>query len=634
MKFNIRNKLLGGFLIVITIMVGLSIFILSQFTRLYESLISIDTDNLPSIELINKIAWNANQYRRLQLQHALSVDVVEMDKLESSMTSLELEVGDLFRSYQSLVSNDKDRNAFRATSASWQTYVTQSRQFIEPSRALDNATAIDVLRETERGFNTFETGMEKWIATNDEVVNQILDDSRAIYLTSQKIIIGILIGAAIVAFLLGFFLSRALAMAAREMVKAAEQIARIDLANLAAVTAAVANGDLTQSVSIQTKALTYQSNDEMGDLARSFNYMISQLQDTGAALGQVIIDLGQRIQAERKQKHYLEQTVDNYLAFIEQVAAGDLSGRLSLNGSNDTLTILGRNLNMMVERLGEMTNQIRQAMAGITAAAAEILAATTQQASGASEQSAAIAQTSTTIDEVRTIVEQAFSRAQGVAQQAQQTREISLAGQRAVTNTVEGMNQIKEKVEGIAANILALSEQTQQVGEIIATVNDIASQSNLLALNASVEAARAGEHGKGFAVVAVEVRNLAEQSKQATAQVKAILNEIQRATNAAVMATEEGSKGVDSGVQLTGQAGETIQQLAASIVESASAAQQIVASAAQQTTGMEQIALAMQNINQATIQNLASTRQTEKSAQDLASISQQLEELIARYKLN
>ena len=334
-------------------------------------------------------------------------------------------------------------------------------------------------------------------------------------------------------------------------------------------------------------------------------------------------------------RQYLEQTVAEYLSFVEQVAEGNLTARLAINGrdADDALATLGHNLNNMVARLGEMTGQIREATIHIAAAATEIMGATSKQASGASEQSAAISQTSTTIDEVKTIVEQSYAKAQAVAQQAQRTRDVSETGHQAVTNTVESMTQIKEKVEGIAENILALSEQTQQIGEITATVNEIASQSNLLALNASVEAARAGEHGKGFAVVAVEVRNLAEQSKQATAQVKAILNEIQRATNAAVMATEEGTKGVEGGMHLTKQAGDTIQRLADSITESANAAQQIVASAQQQTTGMEQIALAMQNINQATVQNITSTRQAEKAAQDLSGVARQLESLIARYKL-
>jgi methyl-accepting chemotaxis protein len=319
--------------------------------------------------------------------------------------------------------------------------------------------------------------------------------------------------------------------------------------------------------------------------------------------------------------------------YVDRIARGEVPPSITTTYKGD-FELFKNNLNRLSESLREMLTNIREAVNNITAASTEILAATTQQASGATEQSAAISQTSTTIDEVKTIVEQAFLKAQAVAEQAQRTRDISQAGQSAVGDTVESMNQIKEKVEGIAENILALSEQTQQIGEIIATVNDIAAQSNLLALNASVEAARAGEHGKGFAVVAVEVRNLAEQSKQATAQVKSILNEIQRATNAAVMATEEGTKGVDAGAQRTEQTGETIQQLAASIGESASAAQQIVASAQQQTTGMEQIALAMQNINQATMQNLASTRQAEKAAQDLSALARQMESLVAKYRLN
>jgi methyl-accepting chemotaxis protein len=400
----------------------------------------------------------------------------------------------------------------------------------------------------------------------------------------------------------------------------------LPLDELKVVAEQVIRGDYAQRVEVTTR-------DEIGQLAESFN--------------QVIANLGQQIETqqkttreltkiEQKVRLYLERTIYNYQAFVDRVARGDLSTRLSPDdeGVNDGLVSLGHNLNNMVVNLAEMTYQIREAAATVITASAEILAVATQQASTAEEQAAAVAQISTTIDEVKTIVEQSFSKAQAVAEQAQHTRDISQGGQQAVTDTADSMEQIKTRVEGIAQNILALSEQTQQIGKITATVNDIAAQSNLLALNASVEAARVGEQGKGFAVVAAEMRNLAEQSKQATAQVNGILSEIQKATNVAVMATEEGTKRVDAGTKLTRQTGQTIQQLAHSITENANAAQQIVASSHQQTTGIEQIALAMENIHQATLQNKALTHQTQKTAQGLSNIAQQMEKLVARYTLD
>lgn len=407
---------------------------------------------------------------------------------------------------------------------------------------------------------------------------------------------------------------------------AAGQVAK-PIQRLTETVRAAATGNL--NVKAEVKA-----NNEIGVLAQAFNQMTDNLRQRIRAEQEASQKAVQLAEAERLAKERLDQTVSEYLTFVEQIGSGDLTRRLSLNGDNDGLTVLGRNLNSMVDRLAEMTRQIRAATTDIASAAAEILAATTQHAAGANEQSAAISQTSTTIDEVKAIVEQSLAKAQMVAQQALRSQETSNSGQQAVVDTVEMMTQIKERVEGIAENILALSEQTQQIGEITQTVNEIASQSNLLALNASVEAARAGEHGKGFAVVAVEVRNLAEQSRQATAQVKAILNEVQRATNMAVMATEEGTKGADLGVKQASLAGETIQRMSLVIGENARAAQQVVASAQQQTTGMEQIALAMDNINQATLQSLTSTRQAEKAARNLSALAQQMEHLITRYKLN
>lgn len=274
--------------------------------------------------------------------------------------------------------------------------------------------------------------------------------------------------------------------------------------------------------------------------------------------------------------------------------------------------------------LADVLDQVRDAVNALNTAAAEILASTTQQASSAAQQSAAIAETTATVDEVRAITEQVMLRGQEANDASQQALGVYRIGQAAVQQAIESMNQIKTRVGGIAENVLVLSEQTQKIGEIIAAVSDIAAQSNMLALNAAVEAARAGEHGKGFSVVAAEVRSLAQQSQEATVQVRNIITDIQKATNSTVMATEEGNKGVDLGLQHVSQARSAIDTLAASIDSNAQVAQQAYAAGRQQQTGIEQISVAMQNINQATIQSLSSTRETEKAAQMLSELAHRL----------
>ncbi len=296
------------------------------------------------------------------------------------------------------------------------------------------------------------------------------------------------------------------------------------------------------------------------------------------------------------------------------------------------LQTLSDQLAIAIER-ARLLQAMQQTVHQLGSTSDDILATATQQTAGAAQQSNAIVQTSSTIDEVRTIAEQTADRAQGVSAAAQHTAAISQTGQQAVADTVQGMQELKQKVDTIAQNILALAEQAQSIGQITAQVSEIASQSNMLALNAAVEAARAGEAGRGFAVVAAEVRALAEQSRMATDQVRELLTEIQRGVNTAVMATEEGIKGADRGVQLTHTAGEAIKLLAESVAESAQAAAQIAAAANQQVTGMGQIAMAMENIRQAVEEGLSGTRQAGQGAKGLSQLAWQLRSQVEQYGL-
>jgi PAS domain S-box-containing protein len=332
-----------------------------------------------------------------------------------------------------------------------------------------------------------------------------------------------------------------------------------------------------------------------------------------------------------------------YNASIYKNEAGEVQGVFAAardvtatNRQEKELTIYRNQLEEMVkqrtEELVSLIAEVKESINILATSAAQILAATTQVATGTAETATAITETSTTVEEVQQAAKQSAQKAKNVADSAQRVVQVFQSGQKAVEETVNGMTRIREQMDSIAQTVVRLSEQSQSIGGIIASVTDIADQSNLLAVNAAIEAAKAGEQGKGFAVVAQEIKNLAGQSKQATLQVRNILNDVQKATGAAVMATEQGSKAVESGMKQSLQAGEAIRILAESSNESVQAATQIVASSQQQVVGMDQIGVAMQNINQAGTETAVSMIQAEKSAKSLHELGQKLKELVDKFK--
>ena len=325
--------------------------------------------------------------------------------------------------------------------------------------------------------------------------------------------------------------------------------------------------------------------------------------------------------------------VNQALEAVTRITSGDLRGEFNAIKSDDEIGQLMGAMSQMAANLKKQAAGLAEAVSVLSASASEIVTTTSQLASNASETAVSANETTTTVEEVRQTTNVSSQKAKNVSDSAQKAAQIAKAGKKAVEDTMEGMSDIKQKMESVAESIVTLSEQSQAIGEIIAAVDDLAEQTNLLSVNAAIEAVKAGEQGKGFSVVAQEIKALADQSKQATKRVRAILNDIQKATGKAVMATEEGSKTVDAGAKLSVQSGENIQALADAIAESAQAATQIAASSQQQLVGMDQVAMAMENVKTASAQNAEAAKQMETATHNISELGGKLKELVSWYRI-
>lgn len=330
-------------------------------------------------------------------------------------------------------------------------------------------------------------------------------------------------------------------------------------------------------------------------------------------------------------KDVIEKAVAEYGEQISRIAIGDLSQRIDVQGEGD-LAQLGINLNTMTESLVDMTRKVAGSSHTMNGTVSQLQSTVNQQSASAAEQASSVNETTSTLSEIKATSTQTLEKAQSLGQAAERTRTEGEKGLKSVEETTAGMMEIRNKVEDIAENILGLSERTQQIGDITSTVSNLAQQLKMLALNASIEAGKAGEAGKGFSVVASEVKELAEQSQQATGQVQKILQDIQHATDRAVMVTEEGSKGVDIGMRSVEETGEAIRELTSVIRETTLASQQIVAAVRQEVSGIDQITTAMTEINKVTTQFVSATQQTKSSADNLSDIAKELGESAAVYK--
>ena len=334
---------------------------------------------------------------------------------------------------------------------------------------------------------------------------------------------------------------------------------------------------------------------------------------------------------------FLTRTITRPLAAVMDMSRKIMDGNLRQDKltvtTNDEIGRLAATFNNMLDSLRDLAVRTLQVTQSLNAATAQILASTQQQAASTKEQAATVQQITATMEEVGQSGAQITQKAKQVATAAEAASTASNEGLRAVQDTTRTMGSIREQVEEVAGNIVALSEKTLAVGETIATVNDIAERSNLLALNAAIEAAGAGEHGSRFSVVASEMKNLADQAKDSTVQVRTTLGDIQKGITSSVMFTEEAVKRVEAGKKQAEVAEQTIRQMSRMTLESIQAFEQIIGASSQQQIGFDQVTQGMKDIRQAAGQTAAATVQLEKAMANLDTLSKELKQTVGRYQV-
>lgn len=315
-----------------------------------------------------------------------------------------------------------------------------------------------------------------------------------------------------------------------------------------------------------------------------------------------------------------------------KVASGDLRIEIPREERNDEVGVLVDSTRVMLENLRTLDREIQEGVNILASSVSELMATMAQTASGAQETATSISETTTAVEEVKQTAEVASQKAKNVAENAMSASSMVETGRISVGETIASMNRIQQQMDSIGESIGRLNEQSLAISEIIGVVNDVAEQVNILSVNAAIEAAKAGDQGKGFAVVAQEIRILAEESKRATGQIRKLLKDTQKAVSTAVMAVEQGSRVVEAGVQQSTETGNSIRVLEDFNEQSAQSAAQIAISSKEQLVGMEQVAISMESIKIASVQNLQGAREAEKVARNLQDLGLKLKEMMNRYQ--